>query len=382
MTCQFRSVRGTWRAFIQGATWSVLEEPGFFLQWFFSLDLVEEGEDGVPEALRVPSCLTWMLLQTFLSLLHASECACWKKTKQKPHRFLAWASSESLCREKSGMPWNWECGRELRPNCSQQGYVTDAQSYQDPGDAQSPALRAVWRSHRLGPAGKRTQCVCLRVVYAEGTVRWGSASSIPTPARPSLPATLRPLPQSPSWWIFNLNYFWTVLLFAVFSSKFVIKGPTWHWKCSCGLIPVQSNWIWARKKLLTHFRGEALVFVLLPPSGRVKAEWPLWLSLSHRTTQDSEENGFCGALAMRHFFLCKPHSPQHREGGIITPVLQMWLREEKNISMGKWVAPWHLLFQPLCLKKCMLWRRIRCYSILFCVFRKNPFLSRLPFMLL
>ena len=228
-----------------------------------------------------------------------------------------------------------------------------------------------------------TNSVCL---FA-GCLCWGHSSlglcllysySCPTVS------THQPLASAPEPLLvnFQLNYFWTVLLFAVFSSKFVIKGLTWHRKCSCGLIPVQSNWIWARKKLLTHFRGEASVFVSLPPSGRVKAEWPLWLSSSHRTTQDSEENGFCGALAMRHFFLCKPHSPQHREGGIITPVLQMWLREEKNISMGKWVAPWHLLFQPLCLKKCVLWRRIRCYSILFCVFRKNPFLSRLPFMLL
>lgn len=53
VTCQFRSVRGTWRAFIQGATWSVLEEPGFSLQWLFSVDLVE-GRGWGPRSFEGP----------------------------------------------------------------------------------------------------------------------------------------------------------------------------------------------------------------------------------------------------------------------------------------------------------------------------------------
>lgn len=114
------------------------------------------------------------------------------------------------------------------------------------------------------------QCVCLRVLYAEGTVRW----ALP-PLLLLLPGRLYP-PASglcPRALLvnFQLNYFWTVPAFAVFL-KICYKGANMAPKRGCGLTRFHLNWIWARKKLLTHFRGEALVLVSLPPSGEWKAE--------------------------------------------------------------------------------------------------------------
>lgn len=146
VTCQFRSVRGTWRALHLRAHW--LGPRAILLQWLFSVDLVEVAEDGVPEALRVPSCLTWMLCKLSFqrrgkALFHASE-VCWKN-KTKPHRFLAWAFWISLQRE-TGMP-KLRMGRELRPNCSQQGYVTML-SHIDPGD-----ILPSWLCQKVTPPG-------------------------------------------------------------------------------------------------------------------------------------------------------------------------------------------------------------------------------------
>lgn len=227
-----------------------------------------------------------------------------EKNKTKPHHFLAWGLFWiSLQREIRDAP-KLRMWQRTETKLLTAGLGDGCSVISGPRRCAGPCPAGCLKVTPTRPCWETTQCVCLRVLYAEGTVRW----ALP-PLFLLLPDRL--CPRAPPG-EFSTCCFWTVLLFAVFSSKFVLKGPTWHRKCGCGLIPLQSNGIWARKKVLPHFRGDASVFALLPPSGGVEAEWALWLSWSPRTTQDSEGDGFCGALAMRHFFLCKPHSPQHR----------------------------------------------------------------------
>ena len=308
VTCQFQSVRGTWRAFVQGATWSVLEEPGFSLQWLFSVGLAEGRGQG-PRSFEGPFLTD---LDDFVnSALREGERPCYllvsvhvgkKQNKTPPLSSLGpllnlSAERNQGCPEIENVAENWDQIAHSRVRWRMLSHIRTQ-------ECAGPCPAGCLKVTPTRPCWETTQCVCLRVLYTEGTVRW----ALP-PLFLLLPDRL--CPRAPPG-DFSTCYFWTVLLFAVFSSKFVLKGPTWHRKCGCGLIPSQSNWIWARKKVLPHFRGEASVFVLLPPSGGVEAEWVLRLSWSPRTTQDSEGDSFCGALAMRHFFLCKPHSPQHR----------------------------------------------------------------------